>query len=393
MADPISGLSDSASNTAITGTDPNAATAASTTSGPAAGVTSSLGSDLSAFGSDLSSFLTSPTGEFAEFGTLAGLGISQANSQAQTNTTLANSLGTLGTPYSAAGAAELGQLEGGPQVGGPLGASITQQTTAAANLGQVAEQNSTGQLTAAQQTQVQTYISQQQAMVDSQLAASGNPDSSARDAAYQQIQNNAATLTQQLIQGNTTMATQALSAVQSTYSNLLNQSLSDASFGFGAQEAAVQTQIASNTQLSQSLNQLFAALAQGFGTALGGNKTSTSTGTQPGTAGVASTPAGGSSQLSPVSSAGAPISGSAADTGTLGVPMDTSVNPGAPGTGLDFSTGAINLGGTDASGATTQGYDTAPNIGTGWENDPFDDAITSSTSSDVFSDLASDPWS
>lgn len=52
--------------------------------------------------------------------------------------------------------------------------------------------------------------------------------------------------------------------------------------------------------------------------------------------------------LAPASSAGAPISGSAADTGNLGVGLDTSVNAGAPGAGLDMSASA---GATDAAAA------------------------------------------
>jgi len=152
------------------------------------------------------------------------------------------------------------------------------------------------------QQQVQQQVAQQTAQLKSQLASSGNTDSSALDAGLQQIQNNAATLTQQLQQGNVSTATAALSSVQSTYTNLLNQALSDQSFGFGAQSADVQLQVQSNTQLSASLNQLFGALAQGFGTALGGNKSSTSTTSQPGGTtgtsggGVASSPSGGGVQ-------------------------------------------------------------------------------------------------
>lgn len=246
------------------------ATANSTTSSSGSGSDSS--SFLSALGGDLSSFLTSPLGSAAEFGTLAATGIAQANSQKSTNDALAASLGGLGTQSSQIGQGIQSQITGGPKLGGALGASIDQQTSAASNLGNIANQYSTGQLTSAQQSQVDTYIKNQRAMVDSQLAASGNTDGSARDAAYQQIDNNAAQLTQQLTSGNLQISEAALTSVQQTYSTLLNQSLSDQQFGFGAQEAAVQTQIQSDTQLSQSLNQLFAGIAQGFGTAMGGGK-------------------------------------------------------------------------------------------------------------------------
>ena len=255
LNDPVAGAGGSSGNTVTNPTD------SSTSTDPGF---------LSSLGADLSSFFNSPLGTTAEFGALAGLGLSQANSQKQTNDQLAQSLSTPGQPYTAAGSAELTQLEGGASVGGPLGASITQQTTAAKNLGNVATEYSTGNLTPAQNTQVQDFIKQQRAMVDTQLAASGNTDSSARQAAYQQIDNNAAQLTQELTQQNTTIASAALTSVQQTYSTLLNQALTSSEFGFSTQEAAVMTQIQSDTQLSQSLQQLFGAIAQGFGNAIGG---------------------------------------------------------------------------------------------------------------------------
>jgi hypothetical protein len=383
MADPVSGASNAP--TAVQGTDPNAAATAASSS-------SSLGSDISSIGSDLSSFLSSPAGNLAEFGTLAGLGISQANSQKSTNDQLAASLGTIGQPYTAAGAAELNQLQGGAQVAGPLGASIAQQTSAAANLGQVANEYSTGQMTPAQQQQVSDYVKQQRAMVDTQLASSGNADSSAKDAAYQQIDDNAAQLGQSLIGSNTTMATQALSAVQSTYSNLLNQSLSEASFGFGTQEAAVQTQIASDTQLAASLNSLFAGLAQGFGTALGGSSKSAATGGT--TAGQAAGQAAGSAVKAATSGG---VSSSAAGGGT---------GTGDANTGNYNAGTAPDLGATDFStsslfGNTTPGFDTSavtgttPSFDTGFMDNSanpfgsFGDLSSSSTTTD----FSSDPWS
>jgi hypothetical protein len=261
MADPNNPGATDPSNTGgaagVPGGDPNAAA-------PGAGSSSFL--------SDVGSFLSSPAGSLTEFGALAGVGLSQANSQKGTNDQLAGGLTATGAPFTAAGQGELGQIQGGPPVGGPLGASITDQTTAAANLGKVATEYSTGQLTPAQQSQIDDFVKQQRAMVDTQLAASGNTDSSARQAAYQQIDTKAAELGQSLIQGDLQIAQQALTAVQGTYSNLLNQALSSAEFGFSTQAAGVQTQIQSDTQLAQSLNQLFAGIAQGVGSAYGGGK-------------------------------------------------------------------------------------------------------------------------
>jgi hypothetical protein len=380
--DPFSGAPSGVQNTSIQGADPNASPTG------AASSTSSLGSDLSSLGGDITSFLSSPTGELAEFGTIAGLGISQANSQAATNTQLSESLGTLGTPFSGAGAAELGQITGGPSVGGPLGASITQQTGAAANLGQVAQEYSTGQLTPAQQQQVSDYTAQQTAQLKTQLASSGNTDSSALDAGMQQINNNAAQLTQSLVSGNTTMATQALTAVQATYSNILNQSLSDAAFGFGAQEAAVQTQIQSNTALSASLNALFSALAQGIGTALGGNKTTTPAGaagtsgapSAATTRGVASSAAGG----------GSPMPGSAAATGTLGnSPFQPETT--AEAAGGDQSEQVAND--QELQGLT---QNSIPDLSSGFSDtssDPMSTLFDTSSSSSGATDYLTDPWS
>jgi hypothetical protein len=387
MADPVSGVSNAPTNVQLT--DPSTAAAP-----PAAASSSSLGSDISSIGSDISSFLTSPTGELAEFGTIAGLGISQANAQKTTNDQLSASLGTIGQPYTAAGAAELTQLQGGAQVSGPLGASIAQQTSAAANLGQVANEYSTGQLTPAQQQQVSDYVSQQRAMVDTQLASSGNADSSAKDAAYQQIDNNAATLGQSLIGSNTTMATQALTAVQSTYSTLLNQSLSDASFGFGTQEAAVQTQISSDTQLAASLNSLFAGLAQGFGTALGGSKTA-STGTAAGTAvgqaagsavkaatsgGVASSASGGLQTDASGAVVGANDQATI-DQETDQLSDDALISEGAFSAGIDADSASQQLlsGLSDTSGDQ-------------FSSDPFSSLDLTSTTSQTADDLLTDPW-
>lgn len=371
--------------------DPSTGTSLNTASSPT-GATSTTGSSsaLSSINSDLSSFFSSPTGELAEFGTIAGLGEAQASSQAATNSQLAGTLGAAGAPYTQAGQEELGQITGGPAAPGALGASISQQTGAAAELGQTAEQYGTGQLTSAQQLQVQQQTAQQTAQLKTQLASSGNTDSSALDAGMQQIQNNAATLTQQLTQGNVTIATQALTAVQSTYSNILNQALSNASFGFGAQEADVQTQIQSNTQLSASLNSLFGALAQGFGTAMSGNKTTTNstpsvpgtTGTTSGSGGVASTPAGGGT-----------------GTGDAGT---GNANPGSTApdiTSTDFSTNQL-FGGTNPGTDVSQQAGTAgltPSFDTGFNSgsDPFlddFDSITSDTGSTLVDDLASSPF-
>lgn len=224
---------------------------------------------------DIGSFIGGNIGGIAEAGVVGGLGISEANAQKKQNDALAGSLSAAGAPNTALGGAINTQLQGGKQVSGPLGASIAQQTQAASELGNIATEYATGTTTPAQDQQLNDYASQQKAMVDSQLAASGNLDSSARQAAYQQIDNNVATMKQNLIAGNTQMASAALASVQQTYSTLLNQSLSESEFGFSTQEAAVQLQIQSDTQLSGQLQQLFAGIAKGFGNSSSSSGSST----------------------------------------------------------------------------------------------------------------------
>jgi hypothetical protein len=223
--------------------------------------------------SDLSTFLSSPAGNLAEFGTLGALGLAEANKQKGTNDQLAGTLAAPGKPFTAAGAGELGQLTGGPSVGGPLGQSITDQTAAAKNLAGVAKTYSTGQLTPAQNLQVSQYVADQKNAAKAELAAAGitDPNSQQYQDRMQQIDNNAAMLGQQLVQGNTNLAEGALTAVQGTYTTLLNQALSSSEFGFSTQLAAVQTQIQSDTALTGQLEQLFAGIAEGFGTAMKGS--------------------------------------------------------------------------------------------------------------------------
>lgn len=331
--------------------------------------TSSSSGSSNSFLSGLSSFLNSPAGNLAEFGTLAGLGESQAASQKSENQQLAGSISTLGQPYSQQGAAELSQLNGGPQMGGPMGQGIKDQTDAAANLGQVAKQYSTGQLTSAQQQQQQDYIKQQRAMVDSQLAASGNTDGSARDAAYQQIDNNAAKMTQDLTAGNLNISEQALTTVQQTYNGLLNQALTSSEFGLGAQTTAVQTLIQGDTALSTSLNQLFSGLAQGFGTAIGGG----SPGKQSGTgnaAGVAGKGAGGVASSAAGGAASAIRNAGGVDTSNISDSLQGQENEIS--SGLDSSTWLQEQSNaTDISTELDQSMYQTPDINVNFGGDPF----------------------
>jgi hypothetical protein len=278
---------------------------------PAAGDTTGTTdpSFLSSLGGDITGFLNSPLGNLTEFGTLAAAGLSQASSQKSENQALAGNISDLGKPFSAAGAAELGQLTGGPSVGGPLGASIDQQTGAAANLGKIAQDYSTGQLTPAQQQQVSDYVAQQKSTARAELAAAGitDPNSQQFQSRMQQIDNNAAELGQSLITSDTAMAEGALTAVQQTYSGLLNQALTSSEFGLGAEESAVTLQIQQDTALANSLQTLFAGIAQGFGNAMrqpsGGGGGGGGTSPASTAAGVAKQAAGGADSSGVASSA------------------------------------------------------------------------------------------
>jgi len=244
--------------------DPSTATTAST------GGTSST-SDWSSILSGLGSILGSP---LASAASMVGLGEYEA-SQAQSQTKgLTSQLTGPSQPLVQGGVTEAGAamqgLTGAPVTTGSLG----QQETAAANLGKIATDYSTGQLTPAQQQQVQQQVQAQQQNIRSQLAQQGITDASVIAMYDQQIQDNAAQLTQQLITQNTQLASSALGTVQQTYSNILNQAISQFGAGMGPIEDAVNLTVQQNTAIANGLQSLFGQIARGFsgasGTAAGG---------------------------------------------------------------------------------------------------------------------------
>lgn len=220
--------------------------------------------------SDVGNFMTSPTGQLVTAAGVGGLGTYQASQAKSDASKLAGQITSISTPYAQAGAGMQTQLAGGKPMAGPLGTEISGTTAAATELTGVAQQYGTGALTPAQQTQVNSYRSSQRGMVDSQLAAAGNIDSSARAAAYANIDNNAAQLTQQLIQGNVSMAQGALSSVTNTYNQLLQQALASGSLGLQGATNAVQLQIQQDTQIAGILAQLYGNLAKGLTAGSGG---------------------------------------------------------------------------------------------------------------------------
>lgn len=218
----------------------------------------------------------------------AGVGLYQSGQATQAGKAAAGQIQSTVQPGQNVSNATYGQLTGGPAVGGPMGASITGQTGAAAELTGVAQQYGTGQLTSAQQTQIQQQIAAQKAQVDQQLAASGNMNSSARDAAHQQIDNNAAILSQQLINQNIQMAEGAQTSVSNTYNSLLTNALNQAHLGLAGTSTAVQTQLQNDQQVQQALQTILAGITTGLTSASGGGSVAAQGGKAGGTTPAAS---------------------------------------------------------------------------------------------------------
>jgi hypothetical protein len=272
------------SDLAATVSAPQTVTAPSSNSGSSSsflGELGSLGSDLgglftgsstlSSVGSDLSSLLGNST---FDAGALVGLGEYEAGQAQKQTAGLTSQLTTPAQPFVSGANTELSQTLAGLTGNGtapPAGSSIAQQEQAAKELGDVATQYGTGQLTSAQQQQVQQYIQSQQQEIRSQLASQGVTDSSVLTMYDEQIQNNAAQLTQQLTAQNLGISEQALTSVQSTYNTLLNQSISQFSAGMGPIEDAVNLTVQQNTAIAGELNSLFGQIARGMSGASGGS--------------------------------------------------------------------------------------------------------------------------
>lgn len=283
------------------------------TANPNAGMASSLGSTsngtlgsssgssdgsslLGDIGGGISSFLNSPLGNLAEFGTLAGLGLSQASSAESQAANAAGQLTSAGAPFSAAGTNVLGQFTAAEP------GSAAQQTQAAGTLGNIANtafsNYQSGTLSPADQASLNAMVTAEKQQVAQQLANSGGTDTSALDTADQQIDSNALIQKQNLLNAQFQTGQQALTQVQSTYTNLLSNALSSSEFGLGALSQGLNLQITQDAQITQSLNNLFGQIARGFGTAIapggGGSAGTSGGGGVGGTAGSAIGKAAGS---------------------------------------------------------------------------------------------------
>jgi hypothetical protein len=329
--------------------------------------------------SGLGNVLTSPLGSAAA---MVGLGEYEAG-QAQSQTAgLTGQLTGPAQPLVTGANQQLQQIQQG-LTGAPVtGGAIGQQEQAAQNLGNIATQYSTGQLTTAQQQQVQQQVQSQQQQIRAQLASQGITDGSVLAMYDQQIQDNATQLTQSLINQNTTMAQQALQGVQQTYTGLISNALNEFGAGMGPIESAVNLTVQQNTQIANGLQQLFGQIARGFQGSSGG-------------AGGTGTGTGGSSALGQIgnqlgklfnSSGGATnIDTSALDSGVSSVASDlnTSTDLAEQGvasdvaqSNLDWLSSFNSAGGAAATTGAAAGAGGAASIG-------VDDVSMSSSVSDA----------
>jgi hypothetical protein len=230
-----------------------------------------IGSDLSGAATSANNWLQSPTGQLVQGAIpIAGTLYEAGRAQSQGNA-LTNAITAAARPQLNLGTGTVGQLTGGPSVGGPMGTYISGATGAANELATTAQTYGTGNLTPAQQQQVNSFAAGQKAQVAGSLAkGSGTLDSSTRAAMNQEVDNNTAMLSQALVNQNIQIASGALSAVNQTYNQLLGMALSQSGLGTEATSNAVQLQLKNNQQLQTLLQQIFSGMATQMATAQGG---------------------------------------------------------------------------------------------------------------------------
>jgi hypothetical protein len=226
-------------------------------------------------------WLGTPGGQLvtaAGVGTLGYLQGASAQSQAKQ---LAGQITAPVAPLQALGTGTVNQVMGGPAMPGQYGTTIGNEMTAATGLSGVAAQYGSGQLTPAQQQEIQQAVGEQtsQANLAFGMASSPGEMSSAALAERQQIQNNALMMGDQLQRANIQTAQAALQSVQEAYQNILSPALQSASLAVGANATAVGLQIQQNAAIASSLNKLWSSLATGVTTAAGGGNQSTNMGT------------------------------------------------------------------------------------------------------------------
>lgn len=257
MADPASGATSTDSNLGANAiTLPSSVTQ---TPGAISGTSGSSGTD--------NSWLTS-LGNFATAAIPVGASLYQAGRATTNAQNLTNAISATTQPANQLGTATTNQLLGGPAAGGQTGTTVAGVGGVNQTLLQTAGQYASGNLTPAQQAQVDQYVKGQKAQAAASLG--GNINSSAGLVANQQIDNNAAMLAQNLVQGNVNLSTSALGAVTQAYNSLVTNALNASGLGLKGTATAVQTQLANDSQVSQLLQQIMGGIASTYTTAQGG---------------------------------------------------------------------------------------------------------------------------
>lgn len=214
----------------------------------------SILSDLGTLGKSALQFIGSPAGGQIITGATGMYEAGQANKQIQS---LYAPVQQAGGQFTQAGGQTLAKTQPA------LTQSIPGQTAFATQQQGVAAQYGTGNLTTAQNAQLQQFTTAQKSRVMAELAKAGitDPNSTQAQTAMQEIDNNAMTMAQSMVQGNQQIATGAENAVQGVYNTLLKQSLDTAGFGTSAQLDAAHGIITSDQQISTALNTLLKGIS------------------------------------------------------------------------------------------------------------------------------------
>ena len=220
----------------------------------------------------IGNFMQSPWGQLTSAAVPAITGLVGANQARALGNQVAGTIPAAVAPATSLGAGISNQLQTGQQMGGPIGASIAQQTGAAQQLGNVAQQYASGNLTQAQLLQLQQATAGAGARANLAFAQSGNPMSSAAIAEQQNIQNQGLIAEQQMQQNNITLATQALTSVQNTYGQLTNQVMNAAGLGGNAANAAAHLVMQNNQQIQTQIQNLWQQITKGMLGAAGGQQ-------------------------------------------------------------------------------------------------------------------------
>ena len=206
----------------------------------------------------ISDFLKTPWGQAAGAVTPGIVGQIGARQAQNLGNQVAGQVPAAVQPATALGQGISTQLRGGPQMAGPYGASIAQQTGAAAQLGNVAQEYASGNLTPAQQLALDQATAAAGARSNLAFSMGGaGPASSASIASQQSIKNQEVIAAGTISQQNVQFAQQALTAIQQTYGALTNQVLGAAGLGGQAANAAAQMIMKNNQQLQQQTSQLW----------------------------------------------------------------------------------------------------------------------------------------